>query len=668
MIFYVACDGNDKFSGTLPEPNNVGTDGPFATISRARDEIRKLKTTCQLTDPIDIVIRKGRYFLNETLVLTDEDSGTPQAPITYRAQENEEVVISGGRKIAGWEKAEGELWQAKLSKVRTGRWYFRQLFVDGMRRSRSRLPAGGGLYDITGVLDPNAPLDMNFQTPQGMSNDNHKGFRFTPGKIKPCDLDNLEVVTMHPFAATRMRIAELDNEAGWVKFTGDEYIWSYSTDKKFYLENLSAGLTEAGMWYLDGKAGIVKYWPEPKEDMNSADVIAPVLEFIIRLEGNAAAGRFVEHVIFRDLKFQHAGWTFPEDGFRDPQAAVGLPGAIHADGTRHCSFEHNEFSHIGNYAIEFERGCQNNRITANKIYDIGAGGIKIGEKINRPKDIDETSGMEVTDNHIFECGKVFPEGVGIWIGQSSNNLIAHNEIHDLHYTGISAGWNWYFTRNRTRDNIIEYNHIHHVMKDKLEDGGAIYTLGIAPGTKIRNNYIHHVFGKRPNYTYGIYLDEGSMGILVENNVVHHFTEAGIRLQIATGGNIIMNNIIAFGRSAQFGLDTDRTNSILCNIFYWNEGSLFTRETIDEFETVIDQNIYFDASGRKINFGGRTFEQWQQMRPRAIKYVSPGPVDAESLVADPLFADPDKNDFTLLADSPALKIGFRPIDISTVGPR
>lgn len=43
-------------------------------------------------------------------------------------------------------------------------------------------------------------------------------------------------------------------------------------------------------------------------------------------------------------------------------------------------------------------------------------------------------------------------------------------------------------------------------------------------------------------------------------------------------------------------------------------------------------------------------------------------DAHSVVADPLFKDPDNGDFTLAAGSPALKLGFKNIDTSTIGPR
>jgi len=43
-------------------------------------------------------------------------------------------------------------------------------------------------------------------------------------------------------------------------------------------------------------------------------------------------------------------------------------------------------------------------------------------------------------------------------------------------------------------------------------------------------------------------------------------------------------------------------------------------------------------------------------------------DLHSIVADPLFRDPFDGDFTLDENSPAYKIGFKPINVKDVGPR
>ena len=44
------------------------------------------------------------------------------------------------------------------------------------------------------------------------------------------------------------------------------------------------------------------------------------------------------------------------------------------------------------------------------------------------------------------------------------------------------------------------------------------------------------------------------------------------------------------------------------------------------------------------------------------------MDEDSIIADPKFKDAANYDFSLEADSPAIALGFKPIDISDVGIR
>ncbi|HOJ23469.1 MAG TPA: right-handed parallel beta-helix repeat-containing protein, partial [Armatimonadota bacterium] len=61
VVFHVATNGNDSWSGRLPEPNRAKTDGPFATITRARDAIRQLKVGGGLNAPVEVRLRGGVY-------------------------------------------------------------------------------------------------------------------------------------------------------------------------------------------------------------------------------------------------------------------------------------------------------------------------------------------------------------------------------------------------------------------------------------------------------------------------------------------------------------------------------------------------------------------------------------------------------------------------------
>jgi parallel beta-helix repeat protein len=84
--FTVSPVGNDSWSGLLSAPNADGTDGPFATLARARDAMR--------ADPeIDTTyVREGTYQLGSTLQLTSEDSD-----VSFMAYAGETPVVSGGQ-------------------------------------------------------------------------------------------------------------------------------------------------------------------------------------------------------------------------------------------------------------------------------------------------------------------------------------------------------------------------------------------------------------------------------------------------------------------------------------------------------------------------------------------------------------------------------------------
>ena len=105
--FYVATNGSDSWSGTLATPNAQGSDGPFATLERARDAVRDLKKS-KSTD-IVVLVREGTYQLNSTVVFGLEDSGVGESTVTYAAYPGETPVFSSGREIKDWKRVTGDL-------------------------------------------------------------------------------------------------------------------------------------------------------------------------------------------------------------------------------------------------------------------------------------------------------------------------------------------------------------------------------------------------------------------------------------------------------------------------------------------------------------------------------------------------------------------------------
>ena len=137
--FCVATDGNDAWSGKLTSPNRSRSDGPFATIERARDAVRKQKKTAA-TETFTVYVRGGVYPLARTLRFSAEDSGTPAAPVVYRAFKNEKPVLLGGRQITGFVPDKGEILKADLASQGLKGVFFRQLLFDGKRQPLARWP------------------------------------------------------------------------------------------------------------------------------------------------------------------------------------------------------------------------------------------------------------------------------------------------------------------------------------------------------------------------------------------------------------------------------------------------------------------------------------------------------------------------------------------------
>lgn len=361
------------------------------------------------------------------------------------------------------------------------------------------------------------------------------------------------------------------------------------------------------------------------------------------------------HVTFRGLSFAHTEWWPQRSDPVDGQAAISVPAVLQGEGMEHCLLENCRVAHAGNYAIQLGRGCRHNRVNGCELFDLGGGGIKVGEGVQRDDVSQQTHANVITNNHIHDGGRVFHQAVGVWIGQSYGNRITHNHIHDLYYTGISCGWTWGYGKSLARDNLIERNDVHDLGKGWLSDMGGIYTLGVQPGTVIRGNIFHTIAGHRYG-GWGIYFDEGSTNIVAENNLVHDTTHGGFHQHYGKE-NIVRNNIFAFGRDAQIQRtrpEDHKSFTFERNIVYWKEGKLLAGNW-KTHNVAFDHNIYWREGKEGVRFGNESWEQWRSQG-----------LDTHSLLADPRFVNSAKRNFRLANDSPALKLGFVPLELSTVG--
>jgi hypothetical protein len=418
---------------------------------------------------------------------------------------------------------------------------------------------------------------------------------------------------------------------------------------------------------------------------------------LVCVKGSEAAP--VRNLHFKGLRFEHAGWTLPLGGYNGLQAGYygtryttdptyALPLAIQMENTSGVIFEECRLAHTGASGLGFGAGCDRNRVTGCEFYDIGGNGVVVGwrQKCDAPprrmfengwdKSGDAPQSNDVSHNVVRKCGAVQYGGAGVFAAFSGYTTIEHNEIYDLPYSGISVGYVWHDYPTEQHHALVAYNHIHNVMMT-LHDGAGIYILGFQPGTRIINNLVHDVPGGT-----GLYNDGVSANIYYESNLVyktqtaflhkgHHHTVRNNIFASAAKGCIYVH---ALGDFAWLGFDSYTPETVFeRNIFYMDSGNLFQRANSNDkralsfYETrdgrnpyIRRNNLYWDP--RMPAAGSDIFS------PEKLQAFQQDENDHGSVFADPLFVDPAHGNFSLQSNSPALTVGFKPIDVSTVGPQ
>jgi len=385
--------------------------------------------------------------------------------------------------------------------------------------------------------------------------------------------------------------------------------------------------------------------PMPGETMTETEVIAPRSPYVLIVGGEESEPQ-TSHIRFRGFTFEHTNWYLREGVGGSHQAADNVHASIVIRNAHDCEIRDSTIAHVSGYGVEVGGNSQNIGIINNVITDLGGGGVRIGHN---------TSGAIVLNNEIAHGGKIFHSAVGIHVGNSGNNVISHNTVHDFYYSGISVGWSWDFGETKATDNLISNNHIHDIGKGWLSDMGGIYTLGESHGTRIVGNLIHDVQARYYG-GWGIYSDSASTGMTIENNVIHRTTHGGY-MSANSRDNIVRNNIFAFGKNCQVSREPGKGGFSFTferNIVYYREGSLLDREWEDgNFECL--RNCYYRTDGEPVDFLGKSFHDWEKEGN-----------DKGSIMADPLFENPTSGNFTLKLDSPVFELGFKAIDLSQVG--
>lgn len=535
---YLSPAGDDSGPGSKARP--------FRSLSRARDEVRKLNA--DMNGDIIVYLRGGEYPMTDAVEFGPRDGGSNGHKIIYKAFNDETPIMTGGIPVTGWvlHDPAKNIYRANIPGVE-----FRQLYVDGNPCFRARIPnreshvTFGPWWEATVKKLPEVFIAKNY-------------WEACNGVDK---INEVEVVLISHWYQQRIRIGgySVTDSGIVIKPVNPEGKMSkhlgFYKNSYFYFENALEFLDAKGEWYFDKSKGIVYLCMAKGDDPNKNRVMIPNAETLVAIRGTANDP--VEDLEFIGITFECTNWTSPSHhGLNITQAAqpvgVGDPswdnrdwpmGIIRAEHARRIAFRNNVIRNAGAQGIEFFVNVDDSDIEGNKIYQIAANGIVIdAKKSMNPSPDKQSTGLVIWNNHITKAGQDYTNGMGLFTNNVRGMVVGHNLINHMPYSGMQIG-NQPGGMNSIGciENKIINNHIHHCV-ELHDDGGGIYTLGgIQTGSVISGNYLHDIAPGKYAGTYPIdliYLDNFTSTVLVKDNVVNGGKAAE---RNGSKGNTLINN-------------------------------------------------------------------------------------------------------------------------------
>ncbi len=531
ITFYVSPSGNDQWSGRRATPTADRTDGPLATLTAARDAVRRIKQAGPLpAGGVTVEIGPGMYRLAQPLQLEAGDSGTAEAPIVYRAAQRGTAVLSGGVVLGRWQPVSEPGVRKRLDPQARSK----VLWIEVDRSLLEELPgfANGGcgfestkkreyplaLYQAEQRLPvarwPNKEYATMGECLGNSVIAGHVGRKFIDGIFR---FDNPRLMRwleepdlwfnglwFHPWADEKIHLESIDPEQKTIALANG-HAFGFKKGQEFYAFNAVSEIDRPGEWAVDRSTRRIYLWPPV--DPKTEPVVLAVGETLVRAKD-------LSWVTFDGLVFEACR-----------QTALDL--------TRPTSFTlaASTVRHTGSWAVNLNGGRQGTVVGCD-LYDLGEGGVAaVGG--DRNKLIPGRHLIE--NNHIHHIGRVvacYRPGASV---RGVGNTIRHNLIYQTDHQAI------FFDGN---DHLIEYNIVHDVCLH-TSDAGPLYACArdwTKRGTVIRHNLFHAAGeGVDGCGCRGIYLDDFTSGTTVASNIVS-LADCGINLG---GGkdNLVVDNLL-----------------------------------------------------------------------------------------------------------------------------
>ena len=690
---YVSPDGSDDNDGSF--------DHPLATIEKARDLVRAMEKTGR--SGITVALKAGEYRI-DSLVFTEEDSGTPECPVTYCAYGDGEVVLNGGVTLdpALFRPVTDEAQLARLSEnagehvlcldlgslgitredygkiyaigdYNTAHFYdgdttgpiWGELFVNDRRCTLARYPDTGWLKTDTpaqvGYLVEGNRVDAEYGKKVYVRNpvsDIYKIDKALAERIH--GWQTLDDVWMFGFwrytwADGSTPVASFDYEK---RLLSPAYVSLYEAraDAPYYFFNVFEELDFPGEWYLD-RDNDVLYLYAP------ADMEHAVIDLSLTTQP-LLTGENVHDLTFTGLTFK---------GTRGD--AVSLTGD-------RCTVSRCLIKNVAGTALIMNG--YDNLASENEITRTGMAAIVLdgGDAATL------THGNSRADNNLIhdwsEIYQTYQPAVSL---KGVGSICSHNEIYNSPHEAIAYWGN---------DHTIEYNEIHDVCLIS-DDAGAIYAGNSwnMYGTVIRYNCIYNigtVYGidtREEHSPQGIYMDDALSGQTIYGNLLVNMPHYGLQLG---GGRdlIVQNNVVVNTKGPAVSFDQRAIDGALEGGWFGDCSDLWDMLNASPWQTVIWQNAYpqygglhFDKSrsddpmyGPNAANGKVTGNLFVNLRG-SIGEIAENPAKYSDISGNAiykmnalkkLFVDPDNGDYTLCSDAPVFDEipGFEPLPLSEIG--
>ena len=556
--------------------DNPGTqDRPMGTILMALRQAREMR---RLNDPrvkegIEIIMQGGVYWLYEPVYVRPEDSGTESSPTVIRAAVGEQPILNGGIRVTSWQKvtehinrlpqeAQGRVWAVDIPTIWGDPLNFRQLWVNGKKAQRvssyhdgelDRIIKSDAVNEEIWIAAPKLPIQDSAQLEFII----YQWWTIANLRVKSLDIigDQARLTFHQPESRVEFEHPwpiPID-EPNDIYMADDKY--PFCGNSPFFFANSLELLNRPGEWCRDLVTRKLYYWPHNNEDMIQAEVIIPVLETLIQIEGSL--DNPVRHITLQGLNLEYTTWMRPsqaghvplQDGMYIIDAyklrPAGTPGnetlenqgwlgrqsaGISVRGADHLHVNRCTFQHMSATGLDFISGAHHSQVQGCVFRDIGGSSIKIGFygdlriEDHLPYDPSDTREvchhMRIANNLMTDCSNEYWGCDGVNVGFAHDINIEHNEVSHLNNSGISIGWGWTGVVTCMKNNRIHANNIHHFAK-QLYDVAGIYLLSAQPNSEISNNSIHHLekapYAHLDQHYHYIYLDQNSSYIRVKNN-------------------------------------------------------------------------------------------------------------------------------------------------------